>query len=896
MKDSILTCVCLLLCASFSRADEVPLFEKDIQPLFQVHCVRCHGEEKQRAELDLSSYSAMMKGSESGAIVVPGDPEKSLLFERVHDQTMPPGKNPKWNAAQQDLLKHWIEAGAKSSSASSSSEQITQHTIEPLLALRCTACHGLRKQEADLDLRTKETMLRGGKSGPVFVPGKPKESLILEKIHSGEMPPRDRLIRAGVKPMSETEIDTLAKWIADGAPEVHVEPDVATSEPDTLVTDKDREHWAFQPPTQVEVPEVAGTSHPIDAFLVRKLRQHKLELSPRADRLTLLRRATFDLTGLPPTPEEAQTFLDDPSPDAYEKLLDRLLDSPRYGERWGRYWLDLAGYADSEGKRSADPIRPHAWRYRDYVIRSFNDDKPYSQFLREQLAGDELVDYENAETITNDIAQSLVATGFLRMAPDGTGSDVVNYVPERLEVIADEIQVFGSAVLGLTLQCARCHSHKYDPIPHRDYYRLAAIFKGAFDEHDWLKPTAVKSQTKSSTGQRALAHLSEADVQKWKDYENRLKARIESLKKQKQIEGVKRQIRALENSLGSAPKIRALWDRGTPSATYIYRRGDYLQPTRLVGPGVPSVLTDGKTPFVVESPYPGAKSTGRRLALARWLTQPDHPLTSRVMVNRIWQHHFGRGIVESVSNFGKTGTPPTHPELLNWLARDFVGNGWKMKRLHRLIMTSQAYQQTSSVSQAHIDRDPDNRWLSRMPLRRLDAEEVRDSLLYVAGELDETRFGPPDLVAVRKDGLVTALRGENGWRRSIYVMHRRSQIPTILENFDLPQMNPNCTVRIQATVASQALHLLNNAHVEQLAAALAQRLRKASDHPSEQIEFLYWRAVSRPPSPDEKQLGLRALERLRQRWAQTNEEAASQRALTTYAHTVLNSAAFLYVD
>ncbi|HEV3143642.1 MAG TPA: DUF1549 domain-containing protein, partial [Gemmataceae bacterium] len=371
---------------------------------------------------------------------------------------------------------------------------VSQHDVIPILLRRCTACHGSHRQEAGLDLRTKTAMVRGGKSGPAIIPGKSEDSLVIKKVRAGQMPPRNRLVEASVKPIEPVEIDTLARWIALGAPEVALEPDIATATQDPLVTDNDREFWAFRPPRPVAVPTVKDTAlvrNPIDAFILEKLEQKGLSLAPEADPATLLRRIHFDLIGLPPSPEEADQFLREwntKPQTAVASLVDKLLASPHYGERWSRYWLDLAGYADSEGKREQDLPRPNAWRYRDYVIRSLSADKSFDRFLVEQIAGDELADYEHAPEITPELYDNLVATGFLRMAPDATWANITGYLPDRVEVIADEIDVLGSAVMGLTLKCARCHNHKFDPIPQRDYYRLVDIFKGAYDEYDWLKP------------------------------------------------------------------------------------------------------------------------------------------------------------------------------------------------------------------------------------------------------------------------------------------------------------------------------------------------------------------------------------------------------------------------
>ncbi len=637
-----------------------------------------------------------------------------------------------------------------------------------------------------------------------------------------------------------------------------------------------------------------------------------------------MRRATVDLTGLLPEPSEIQAFLADRATDAYERLIDRLLASPAYGERWARHWLDAAGYADSDG-HFADSIRPYAYRYRDYVIRSFNADKPYDRFLTEQIAGDELADCEHAPVITPELMDNLVATGFLRMAPDGTNPPELNYVPERVDVIADEMEIFGSAVMGLTIKCARCHDHKYDPIPQRDYYRLVADFKGAFDEYDWLKPyyrnlpnvTSDERQKpyaynrpfrekvdalKTALGQKAeerrkkrqeavLAKLPpdvRHDVRQMlatprdqrsprqkrlaQKYEQDLKFDNARLKQcdaefNRASEETAAKIDVLGEKMLPSAEIVALWDRGEPSPTFVYAKGDCFKPGRVVGPGVPSVLTDGRTLFVVCAPWKGARKTGRRLALARWLTRPDHPLTARVMVNRIWEHHFGRGLVETLDNFGHTGARPSHPELLDWLAREFVQRGWSIKAIHRLLMTSAVYRQ-SSVRRSELEaKDPDNRLLGRMPLKRMEAEVVYDSLLQVGGRLDRRCFDVPDPVDVRADGLVTPVATPRGYRRSIYVLHRRKEIPTLLENFDFPNMTPNCIERTSSTVATQALTLMNGRQGYELATAFARRaVREAGSDPARQIEWIWLAGFSRPATPEEMALARESLARLAQSW------------------------------
>ena len=542
-----------------------------------------------------------------------------------------------------------------------------------------------------------------------------------------------------------------------------------------------------------------------------------------------------------------EAFLADRSPDAYEAMVDRLLASPRYGERWGRHWLDLAGYADSEGKREQDLPRPYAWRYRDYVIRALNEDKPYDRFLLEQLAGDELLDYEHAPKITPEIYDNLVATGFLRMAPDATWANITGFLPDRVEVIADEIDVLGSAVMGLTLKCARCHTHKFDPIPHRDYYRLVAVFKGAYDEYDWLKPeisTLPAPLSVDTQGDRHLPHVLPEEREAWEEQNARVQREIDALKSALSERADALAKVQVETRLAKLPEVlrddlRAMLataaDKRNPVQVYLAgkfekelrigpdelktldagfkahgrrdrREGEgaggatapgaenpapvgsgrafahlHLSPRRSDEPrpagraGRPLDADRRQDPVRVHPPWPGAKSTGRRLAFARWLTRPDHPLTARVVVNRLWKHHFGAGIVKTLDNFGKAGARPTHPELLDWLALELVEKGWSLKAMHRLMVTSATYRQGSAVSADLEARDPENALYSRMPLTRLDAEALYDTLLAVAGRLDGRRFGPPDPVKSRADGLVTPVGTEAGWRRSIYVRRRASR-------------------------------------------------------------------------------------------------------------------------
>lgn len=947
------------------RDKAIVIFEDSVEAILKRKCQRCHNPKKLAGGLNLTTAAGMLRGSESGRVIRSGKPDESLLFELVEADEMPPADEKlRLSHAEKELIKGWIASGARFRDSAASQPEVIQHDIVPLMHLRCVACHGGRRREADLDLRTKESMLKGGKSGPGVVSGKPNDSLIVKRIKLGEMPPRRKLVSVSVKTMEANELDLLTKWIELGLPESNQHRDAHTDGPAQLASDSDRAFWSFQSPISVAVPTVKYRNrvrNSIDAFVIRKLESVGLSLSPEADRTTLLRRIYFQLLGLPPSPDEIDLFVNDPDPMAYEKLVERLLASPQYGERWARHWLDVAGYADSEGAQNEDRIRPHMYRYRDYVIRAFNADKPYTRFLMEQIAGDELADFENADFIDQTLYDNLVATGFLRTAPDRTFANITNFVPDRLEVIADEIQILGSSVLGLSLHCARCHSHKFDPISQRDYYRLSAVLKDAYDEHDWLKSQGPRTLPQVTTYERRQFQQSEesfkeevrcldnqltqyTDAARHKQIENRLAALPDEIRDQvaaalatsesnstaeqkallekhdklvtistdelKKLDPafqtvaaeIENQKNLLESQRIPEPRIRALWSRGEPSPTYVLKRGNYLTPGRLVGPGVPSVLTDGKTRLQIMSPWPGAKQTGRRLALARWLTAEDHPLTSRVMVNRVWKHHFGNGLVKTLGNFGKAGARPSHPELLDWLALEFVRCGWNVKALHRLLVTSSTYRQSSQVTDAHLKRDPDGTLLSRMPLKRMEAEVLRDTLVSISGRLNNTRFGPADPVDVRGDGLIISKGSASGWRRSIYILQRRTQIPSLLENFDFPQMGPNCLQRGSSIVAPQALHLMNNKVIYELAMHFAARVQKEfGNDRANQVEGVFRLALSRSPSDEERSVGVETLARLAEKWslahtAEEDEPNASQMALLNYCHAVMNSAAFLYID
>lgn len=777
-----------------------------------------------------------------------------------------------------------------------------ERDVRPIFKAHCFVCHGEAGQrEGNLDLRLKRLALAGGDSGAALVPGKAAESLLYQRIRDGEMPP-------GKKKLSSAEIAKVQQWIAAGATTLRAEP--AEIGPQLLITEEDRSHWAYQPVKRSAPPTVLGRDRvatPIDNFLLAKLEANQLTYSAIADKATLLRRATLDLTGLPPTPAAIDLFLADDAPGAYERLLDRLLASPRYGERWGRHWLDIAGYADSDGYTEQDPQRSHAWRYRDYVINAFNADKPLDEFIIEQLAGDELVKppYNN---LSADEIQKLVATGFLRMAPDGTASSGVEKNVAANQVVADTIKIVASSLLGLTVQCAQCHDHRYDPISQIDYFRLRAVFEPAFDWKSWRAPPArlvslyTDADRAAAKGVEAEAKAVEAKRTKRQDELIEQVFQRELDKLPEELRELARQARdtpakdrndeqkklfkehpSLNVSAGSLRlfdnKAAAELDKfgkeaadirkrkpvenfiaaltevpGKTPAMHLFLRGDHEQPQQEVSPGELSILCDSGE-SAIPPDDPALPTSGRRLAYARWLTSGQHPLTARVLVNRLWLHHFGRGLVGTPSDFGVLGEKPTHPELLDWLADNLVSGGWRLKRLHKQIMLSTAYQQVSTRAPAQDAIDPDNRLYGHKSILRVEAETLRDMLLAISGQLNEKMAGPPvpvmadevgqfvlgiENLNAGRPGAVIPLNGEEH-RRSIYVQVRRSRPLSVLAAFDAPLMEPNCEVRSSSTVAPQALLLMNNDFVIEQSRQFARRVqREAGNDPAAQAE-LAWR-------------------------------------------------------
>lgn len=956
------------------------------------------------------------------------------------------------------LLLAWLGLAAPTLAAAD--PLIFERDVRPIFKTHCFQCHGEDGQrKGGLDLRLRRLAEQGGDSGPAFVPGKPDESLLVERLRSGEMPPIDK------KPPPE-QIETIARWIASGAPTARPEPQDLGEGP--LFTQEERGFWAFQPVRRPAMPNVAHpelVATPVDALLLARLEAAGLVFSPEADKPTLLRRAYFDLVGLPPTPEEIEGFVSDASPDAWPRLVDRLLASPHYGERWGRHWLDVAGYADSEGYTDEDAPRASAFRFRDYVVRSFNADKPFDQFLQEQLAGDELTPppYRN---LSPEAIERLTATGFLRMSPDGTASSGVDQNVARNQVVADTVQIVCTSLLGLTVHCAQCHDHRYDPIPQADYYRLRAIFEPALDWKQWRAPPARKvslytdadrelaskiqaeaaavDAQRQQNGQEYIDRTLEEELllvpQERRDslraayktaaeqrtaeqqtllkeypsvanismgslylYDERREAkarRIDAERKQKEarfvaetkarelarapdaerapleaaaaapaetrtaeqtallekhpgvlvaaatlerfnpqaaaelaadaktaaelratkaVDDLKRysaQAAEIRSRIPPEGFLRALTETpGQASPTFIFYRGDLQQPKGEVPPGDLTILA-GATAIEIPADDPSLPTTGRRLAFARHLTDGRHPLVSRVIANRVWLHHFGRGLVGTPGDFGVLGERPTHPDLLDWLADELVSRGWSLKSLHRVILLSTAYRQSSRRG-PHLDAiDPDNRLYARMSVRRLESEVVRDALLSIRGDRNDAMFGPPvpvmeddvgqivigreNLDGERKPVGAVSLGGEE-CRRSVYVQVRRSRPLSILETFDAPVMSPNRENRNFSTAASQSLVFMNSALVIESAGRFASRLeREAGRDRRAQAAHGWLLAFGRPATADElhgaEQFVGRQLEVLKKQAPSADAALHGRQALATFCQALLSANAFLYVD
>ena len=689
-------------------------------------------------------------------------------------------------------------------------------TIRPLFSKHCYECHSRKAKvpQGGLRLDTREGLYQGGKSGPAIVPGDPGASLLIDAVKhvSLKMPPRTRL--------SAAEVANLVQWVTMGAPfpvEQYLGNTIRDDE-ERQVTPGDREYWPYRDLQRPQVPVLPApllASHPIDAFIRNRLEAEQLQPNRTATRRELIRRAYFDLIGLPPTPGQVDRFVGDTSPRAWETVLEDLLSRPQYGERWGRHWLDIVRFAQTNGYER-DEEKPLAWRYRDYVIKAFNEDKPYDRFIMEQLAGDEL------DEISDD---SLTATAFYRLGVWDDEPDDLRAA--EYDALDDVLSTMGQVFLGQTIGCARCHDHMFDPISQEDYYGLLAFVRNI--KH-YVKPT-------SNTAESTLFFN-------------------------------------LPSGLGRTLAVR---ETGRiPLPTHLLIRGDAGSPSREILPHFPEVLSDysKRANVLIRNAPEGRDSTGRRRALAEWIANPAHPLTSRVMVNRVWQHHFGRAIVATPNDFGHAGIPPTHPELLDWLAVEFVDSGWSIKKLQRAIMTSATYRTSPRTDNIPPDqRDPGNKLFWRQNLRRLDAEAIRDSVLAVSGQLNDTMGGRGIFPRLSSEVVAGQSKPGFGWdvssdddrrRRSIYIFAKRGLRDPLMEAFDYVNTTTPLGVRPTTTVAPQALIMLNSRFVQESAATFGQQIQAdVGNKPTAQIRQLYRVALGRYPKDTELSIARRYLDNAR---------------------------------
>ena len=710
--------------------------------------------------------------------------------------------------------------------------------IEPVLKAECYGCHSGTADDlkGGLRLDSRAAVLRGGENGAVIVPGKARESSLIQALrHEGglAMPPKKKL--------SAQTIADFVKWIDDGA------TDPRDNEAPTFADEikAARQHWAFQPIAKPALPVVHDQDwgrSAIDAFVLAKLEGRQWRPAEPATRVDLIRRVSFDLIGLPPTPEEVEDFVNDSAGDAYERLVDRLLASRQYGEHWATHWLDVVRFAESEGYEYDRHI-PDAWRYRDYVINAFNSDKPFDQFLIEQLAGDEFDIVSAAEQ------ERLSAAIFHRLGPVRRNAGNPEIALSRNEVLTERTDIIGTALLGLTVGCARCHNHKLEPISQQDYYRLQAYF--------------------AATHEQNIPLASAADQQIWETETVKLKAQIAELQKLAKLatgpkkDDLEAQIEALDDQLPAAlatiPTIRNELAKRTP--IHVLSRGVWEQKGVAVGPRPLSVLVPES---LAELP---ADISQPRTQLAQWLTSRDHPLTARVIVNRLWQQHFGIGLVKTANDFGLKGERPSHPELLDWLAASLRERGWRLKSLQRMMVLSNTYQMSSRLepnpqSAAIVAADPENRLLSHFTRRRLTAEQLRDAMLFVSGRLNPKIGGPSVLVPVDRE-LVGLLYKPAQWtvtkderehdRRSIYLIAKRNLRLPFFENLDAPALLTSCGRRESSTHPPQALELMNGRLSNELAKSLAARLERESNGDRERlVERAFRLALGRSPTAEER--------------------------------------------
>jgi hypothetical protein len=795
-----------------------------------------------------------------------------------------------------------VVIGATWTLGAASDEEIFKEKLQPVLAKNCAACHTGPNAQAGLSVESLAGLMKGGKRGPAIHPGSAKTSPLLQFARGEQNPP----MPVGGKPLDPATIDAIAAAIDS------MKPPVKAASADA------HEAWLYSTATRPAVPAAkagAWIKNPIDAFVLARLESKNLNPAPPASKRALLRRVHFDLIGLPPTVEEAQAFLRDESPDAYEKLIDKLLADKRYGERWGRHWLDLVRFAESDGF-AVDSERPTAWRYRDYVIRAFNSDKPYDLFLQEQIAGDEMERASGRRM--GEASDGTIALGYLRMAPWEADANFDNQL--RLDWLNEMTTTTSQVFMGLTVGCARCHDHKYDPIPQRDFYRMQAFFASTRVEE---RPAPFSAAEDPQKRMRATLRQYEDDIdgknEQLRTLEGDLRKRLgesgsgEGLNKaladkkntviteaeRKQHKDLQDSIRRLTTEMARYRPVAYSVNEVAPPAIL------EIAPTHVLGGGELAAKGDkveaGFLKRVIgkeedaKIPFAGRYRSGRRRALAEWIASPVNPFTARVMVNRIWQHHFGEGLVRTPSDFGKNGDRPSHPELLDWLASEFVEKNWSIKAMHKLMLTSNTYKQSTShpESKQYAENDPDNRLLWRMNWLRLESEALRDSVLALSGRLNPESGGPGMFFNV-KDEIAQGFEffkwyasdEKQQLRRSIYAFQRRSLMMPMLEVFDGANMSESCSRRSVTTVAPQALTLLNGELTATESKHFAKRVIDiAPESRDGQIDTAFQLVLFRDATTAEKEHASKLF----------NGRTAEQ-ALTRLATVLFNLNEFLYLE
>jgi cyclophilin family peptidyl-prolyl cis-trans isomerase/mono/diheme cytochrome c family protein len=753
-----------------------------------------------------------------------------------------------------------------------------------LLQQKCAQCHNDRKAEGSLDLTTAAGVRRGGAHGRVVFAGNALGSPLYGRVADEDQAHKT----VKVPEVTATEGDLLRLWIDRGAPWPGETVPIARAAEDTPIPAEDLAFWSFQPLKVTPPPTVRNNTWPktpVDRFILAGLEAKQLAPNPQADRRTLARRLWFDLTGLPPNPTELEAFLADASPNAYDKLVDRLLASPRYGERWGRHWLDLARYADSGGYED-DNNRLTAYWYRDFVVRALNEDLPFDTFIRWQVAGDELAPANR---------WAVVATGF---ATAGPNQDFRPRIRDRYDELDDMVNTLSTAMLGMTVGCARCHDHKYDPISQADYYRLAAVFTDARREDRYLPTDNGVTLVEAL---RPLTDRAEVLRKRLREDRNDLRSMAE-----------RDQIRAqMMEKIMHWPRALALAGSETSPRAMFLDRGDDRRERDVVSPGFLTATTPGHPTWQADTwakwapPSDKSPRPAPRTALANWLTDADQgagQLAARVIVNRLWQHHLGEGLVATPNDFGKRGAHPSNPQLLDWLAQDLIDNGWQLKRLHRLIVTSAVYQQDTSADPAKVQADPENRLFGRRRPQRLTSDALRDAILEVSGNLNEQMYGPSIKPPIPKDAILPtdkkhgivwpadAVDGPVNWRRSLYIAWQRSNPMPFLQTFDSPDTSLGCAVRSRTTVPTQALLLMNDPIIRAQAQRFADRLTAiAGKDIREQVRQAFLVALARPPSQAEADKVVRFLEG-------GKDEAKARQALQDFCQVLFQMNEFMYVD